>query len=114
VIEIPSSALTLGPFNIAILVKKAGMYVKSGIEQRDLAVMSGAYGATTLIFTEHKLKMPRVAEDIFGKTPVLHTKLVSEFHPEEDDVIIIGSAETKMLAEIAAKRAAFQLIVDHP
>ena len=111
-IEIPPSSLTLGPFNVAILVKNAGSSVKSGLEQRDLAIMTGAYGATTLVYTRNKLMMPGVTKDIFEKIPSIHATLMSELNPQENDVIIVGSAESRNLAEIGAKIAAFQLIRD--
>jgi len=63
--EIPKSPLTVGPFNVAVIVRNAGHAVKYGIEQRDSALKIGALGATTLVFINSKLIMPGVSEDIF-------------------------------------------------
>ncbi len=108
--EIPSSPLTVGTFNVAVLVRDGGSAVKYGLEQRDAAIMTGAYGATTLIFSDNKLIMPTVAEDIFRDIPLIRDTLLSKLKPKENDVIIIGSAEEKRLAELGAKMAAFELL----
>lgn len=47
---IQKSSITLGKFNYAVLVKNMADAIKSGIEQRDIAIKAGAVGATTLIF----------------------------------------------------------------
>lgn len=109
-IEIPSSPLTIGTFNIAVLVKDVGSAVKYGLEQRDTAIMTGAHGATTLIFSKNKLTMPGVSEDVFRDIPLIRDTLLSKLKPKENDVIIIGSAEDKRSAEFGAKMAAFELL----
>jgi predicted transcriptional regulator len=109
-IEIPSSPLTVDTFNIAVLVRDAGSAVKYGLEQRDAAIMTGAHGATTLIFSKNKLTMPGVTEDIFKDNPSIRDTLLSKLKPKENDVIIIGSAEDRRVAELGAKMAAFELL----
>ena len=109
-IEITSSPLTVGAFNVAILVRDAGTAVKYGLEQRDAAIMTGAHGATTLIFSKNKLTMPGITEDIFKDNPLTRDVLLSKLKPKENDVIIIGSAEDKRVAEFGAKMAAFELL----
>lgn len=47
---IQKSSITLGKFNYAVLIKNMADAIKSGIEQRDIAIKAGAVGATTLIF----------------------------------------------------------------
>ena len=109
-IEIPKSPLTLGPFNVAILIRNAAGLVKNGIEQRDAAIKAGALGATTLVFSHNKLAMPRVSEGIFQNIQPIRDMLISRLKPSENDVIIIGSANKKQAAEFGAKRAAFELL----
>jgi predicted transcriptional regulator len=109
-VEVPSSPLTVGPFNIAILVRNSAQAVKSGMEQRDTAIMSGASGATTLIFSSNKLSLPTGEENLFESMPELHDKLVTQFRPKENDVIIVGCGENRELAEIGAKMAAIKLL----
>lgn len=109
-IEVPPSPLTIGTFNIAVLVRDAGSAVKYGLEQRDTAIKTGAHGATTLIFSENKLTMPGVSEDVFRSIPSIRDNLLSKLKPKENDVIIIGSAEDRRSAEFGAKMAAFKLL----
>ena len=110
VIEIPRSPLTVSAFNIAILVKAAANAVRAGVEQRDAAIRMGAKGATTLVFKNGKLIMPLVEEDVLRESPKIREKLLSELKPEENDVIVIGSADTKLTAEYAAITAALETL----
>ncbi|UCC57641.1 MAG: hypothetical protein JSW14_04465 [Candidatus Bathyarchaeum sp.] len=109
-VEVPSSRLTVGSFNIAILVRDSAQAVKSGMEQRDAAIKSGASGATTLVFTGNRLSMPARADDISVSIPSLYNQLVTKLKPKENDVIIVGSGENRELAEIGAKMAAIRLL----
>jgi predicted transcriptional regulator len=109
-VEVPSSRLTVGSFNIAILVRDSAQAVKSGMEQRDAAIKSGASGATTLVFSSNKLSMPTREQDISVSMPSLHNQLVTKFKPKENDVIIVGSGENREVAEIGAKMAAIKLL----
>lgn len=108
--EVPSSPLTLGSCNIAVLVRNSAKAVASGMEQRDVAIKSGASGATTLVFSNNKLTLPMGEENISESMPDLHNKLVKEFSPKEDDVIIVGCGDKKGQAEIGAKMAAIHLL----
>ena len=108
--EVPNSLLTVGPFNVAVLVRKAAHGVRRGLEQRDAAIKAGALGATTLIFSRNKLTMPYSEEDVFKGISSIHDMLVSKLSPRENDVIIIGSGENKTSAEIGAKMAALELL----
>jgi predicted transcriptional regulator len=108
--EIPSSPLTLGACNIAVLVRNSAKAVGSGMEQRDVAIKSGASGATTLIFSSNKLSLPMGEENISESLPELHDQLVTQFSPKENDVIIVGCGENRSQAEVGAKMAALKLL----
>jgi predicted transcriptional regulator len=109
-VEVPSSPLTIGAFNIAVLVRDAAPAIGSGMEQRDAAIKIGALGATTLVFSSSKLALPHGEENLSESMPELHDKLVDAFNPEENDVIIVGSGANRDLAEIGAKMAAIKLL----
>jgi len=109
-VEIPPSPLTVGSFNVAVLVRDSAQAVKSGMEQRDTAIKSGASGATTLIFSGNKLSLPTGEQNISKSMPLLYDELVTKLNPNENCVIIVGSGETKELAEIGAKMAAIKLL----
>ena len=83
--------------------------IKHGIEQRDAAIMAGAKGATTLIFTKNRLTMPGIKEDVSKSNASILASL-SKLIMNEGDVIIIGSADEKIRAELGAKTAALQLL----
>ncbi|KPV65198.1 MAG: hypothetical protein AOA65_0348 [Candidatus Bathyarchaeota archaeon BA1] len=109
-VEIPKSSLTVGPFNVAILVKNSAEVVKHGLEQRDAAIKVGALGATTLVFSHGRLSMPGVEEDIFKDIPAIREALISKLKPQENDVIIIGSANDKSIAELGVIAATLEIL----
>jgi hypothetical protein len=111
--DIPKCSIALGKFNHAVLVKDLAHGIKSGIEQRDAAIKSGAVGATTMIFRNGELFMPNTRENLLRNEPKIYSLIVKEFKPEDNDVIIIGSSEDKKTAEMAAKSAALRTISDH-
>jgi predicted transcriptional regulator len=108
-IEIPQTPLTVGPFNIAVLVKGMKHAVKYGVEERDSAMVAGAKGATTLIFIKNKLIIPGTNEDLTRRDPQI-LALFSKLSLHEGDVVIIGSGDDKIRAELGAKSAALQLL----
>jgi len=109
-VDVASSPLTVGSFNIAVLVRDSAQAVGSGMEQRDTAIKSGASGATTLVFSGNKLSMPACVNDISESTSSLHDEIVTKLNPNENDVIIVGSGENRKQAEIGAKMAAIKLL----
>ena len=111
--EIPKSTLTVGPFNVAILVRNAADVIRGGVEQRDAAIKVGALGATTLIFNRGRLNMPLVNENVFNDIPAVHEALVSKLKPQENDIIVIGSASDKLTAEFGAIAAALETLKAH-
>jgi predicted transcriptional regulator len=108
-IELPPTSLTLGSSNAAVRVASMKQYVKYGLEQRDAAIMAGAKGATTLVFTGNKLTIPGTHEDALESDPSIRALLL-RMNPKEGDVIIIGSADEKIKAELGAKTAALELL----
>jgi predicted transcriptional regulator len=108
-IELPSTSLTLGPLNVAVRVSGMEESVKYGLEQRDAAMMAGAKGATTLVFSANKLTMPGTHEDASKSDPSIRASL-SKMNLKEGDVVIIGSADEKFKAELGAKTAALELL----
>ncbi len=108
-LEVPSTPLTVGPFNVAVRVTGMRDHVEYGLEQRDAAVMAGAKGATTLIFAKNRLIMPGTNEDITKSNQSALASL-SKLGLNEGDVIIIGSANEKTKAELGARASALELL----
>jgi predicted transcriptional regulator len=111
-VEIGRNELTLSDCNFAILVKNRGNKIKSGVEQRDAAVKAGAKGATTIVFANNKLEIPSVSSDAKSDFPKATTQILKLFKPEENDVIIIVSAEDLRKANYSALAAAWTLLED--
>lgn len=106
------SRLTVGSFNVAILVKRGAGKVKSGMEQRDAALMAGAKGATTIVYRGGRLTIPPDHREVAEDFPEVHRKIADSLMPEEDDAIVIGSADTLEKAEYGSLAAALSLIND--
>ena len=114
---LPTCSIALGKFNHAVLLKELSYAVRSGIEQRDAAIRMGGIGATTLLFRENKFVMPASGsrdQDTLRKEQNIRAILIDKLKPQEDDVIIIGSADIgRKSAELAAKNAALFTLVNH-
>jgi hypothetical protein len=102
--------LTLAAFNVAVLIRGCGSKVKLGMEQRDAALLVGAKEATTLVFKDGKLVVPPDYRNVAEDFPKVYRTLVDSLKPEENDVVIIGSAETLEKAEYGASAAAWSLL----
>ncbi|MGQ9530229.1 MAG: DUF4443 domain-containing protein [Candidatus Bathycorpusculaceae bacterium] len=109
-VEIGKNELTFADYNFAILVKNCGHKVKSGIEQRDAAVMAGATSATTLLFKEKRLIIPSVSVNVADDFPKAADQILRLLKPEENDVIIIGSAASPEKAKYGTLAAAWTLL----
>jgi hypothetical protein len=111
---IQKSSITIGKFNYVVLVKDMADAIKSGIEQRDIAIKAGAIGSTTLIFQNGIFLIPGTNFNALSEEPQIQKKLIESLHPENNDVIIIGSDhKSKKIAEIATKYAALFTIINH-
>ena len=108
-VEIPRTPLTVGRFNVAVRVAGMKNSVKYGLEQRDAAITAGAKGATTLVFTKKGLAMPGTGKGVSESGSSIIAAL-SKLSLNEGDVIIIGSADEKIRAELGVKTAALELL----
>ncbi len=111
--DIHECSITVGRFNRGILVKGLAKDVGSGIEQRDAAIKIGALGATTLVFRDNKLFTSDKSYELPIKDQKLTSIVTEKLHPENGDVVIIASADSKKIADLAAKRAALETISGH-
>jgi len=80
------------------------------MEQRDAALLIGAKGATTLISRKGKLTIPPEYRNIAKDFPKISRKIIDSLNPEENDAIVIGSADTLEKAEYGALAAAWNLL----
>ena len=96
----------------ANLVKSKAHLVTDGIRQRDEAIIQGGYGkagATTIIHKNGFLLMP---PDDFNILPVYEDEtllIVDSLRTEENDVVVIGSADNESLAREVSMAAVMTL-----
>ena len=111
-VEIPKNELTFDGFNFAVLVKKRAHRVRSGMEQRDAAVMAGSRGATTVLFSKGRLTFPSTNSDLARDFPKASRQINRLLTPDEGDAIIIVSSDNSRKAKYAALAAAWTLFED--
>lgn len=99
--------LTIGKINCAVQVPQAANKVKFGCEERDNAILSGATGATTLVYSNGMIMFPGNDYPLDSKSD---KALKSTFKLSEGDAIIIGTAETYSAAEEGAVTAGLKLL----
>jgi len=108
-VEIGKNEFTISNYNFVFLVKDRGHKVKSGMEQRDAAIMAGAKAATTIIFKRGFLVIPFVSNNVAKDFPIAANQVVKFLQPEENDVAIIAGADTLIKAQHGAFAAAWAL-----
>ncbi|MEM1587374.1 MAG: DUF4443 domain-containing protein [Candidatus Bathyarchaeia archaeon] len=110
IIEWEDTELSIAPKNVAILVRGRADKIKSGIEQRDAAISSGAKGSITIIYRNKRLIIPGVNLDLERMHPKVFEKIMRLMEPRDGDVIIISGASTLKSAEYGALSAAWSII----
>ena len=95
-----------GKNNHAILLRNCANEIKSGIEQRDAAVLYGATGAITILFHKNKFVFPQEEVDCLQNDEKTRLTLLQNLNPSDGDVIIIATASDSFVAEISAKSSA--------
>jgi predicted transcriptional regulator len=105
-LKVEKSELATADYNFAFLVKGAGQKVKSGIDQRDAAIIAGARKAMVIVFKNNSLSIQSVSDEIEKVYPKAANEIHQDFAPQENDVIIIAGAESAMKAKRGASRQA--------
>lgn len=109
-VEIEKTALTISEYNYAFLVKNKGHKVKSGIDQRDAAIMGGATRALVIVFKNDRLIIESISNSIERDFPKAAKIILRDLKPEENDVIIIAGANDLLRAKRGAFAASWVLI----
>ena len=109
-VEIKKTALTTSEYNYAFLVKNKGHKVKSGIDQRDAAIMGGARRALVIVFKNSSLIIESISNSIEEDFPEAANKILKDLKPEDNDVIIIAGADNPLKAKRGAFAASWVLI----
>ena len=101
----PRSDLTLGEHNFMVLIRGFADRVRLGVEQRDQALIHGARGATTFVFSDGGWVIPGIEQSISDKI-VDH---LGSFVPTENDVVVVGSGDDLFSATLGGLAAALDL-----
>ena len=99
--------------NHVILLRNYADAIKSGMEQRDYAILYGATGVITLIYSNGRFMFPNEGKEFFTEEPELKEELRKKLEPKENDVIIISTADDDFMAEVSAKNSALYTIAMH-
>ena len=111
VISVRGGDISLGDCDVAVLVPGAGERIPDGFSQRDAAVRAGARGATTLVFRDGGLIFPMDGRHLNDDGILSQFCDAYERWPlEEDDVIIIGTADDEKNATKGALAAALDIL----
>jgi hypothetical protein len=106
-VEVPPTEDIVGGYGYIVLVRGMASRVRVGVEQRDAALLAGAKGATTIIFTKGEASIPGMDR---GPSQPLISFLEKKVRPEEGDAVIVGTGDTSADAWIGAYAAALSLI----
>jgi predicted transcriptional regulator len=109
-VEIQKSELSESEFNFAFLVKNSGQKVRSGIDQRDAAIIAGARKALVSVFKNGHLHIESVSDRIEKDYPKAASQILKQLAPEDNDVIIIAGADSALRAKRGAFAASWSLI----
>ena len=108
--EIGKNELTDTSHTYAILIEDHGHKLKSGMEQRDAAVIAGAKTATTMMYKARRLNIPSVTENAEKDFPKASDKVLKLLKPVENDAIIIVGADNQAKAVYAAMAVAWTFL----
>lgn len=92
--------------NHVIILKNYSFAIKSGLEQRDYAILYGSTGCITLLYKNNNFVFPGEDVDCLDDDPYTQKELFQNLCPEEGDVIIISSSNDPFVAEVSAKNSA--------
>ncbi len=109
-VEIPKTELLESEFNFAFLVKNSGQKVRSGIDQRDAAIIAGARKALIIVFKDDHLRIESVSDSVEKDYPKAANQILKELTPENNDAIIIAGADSALRAKRGAFAASWSLV----
>jgi uncharacterized protein DUF4443 len=111
IMPLRSSSLVVGPSQAAVLVRSEGRSVRSGIEQRDSAIMTGAIGATTYVIKDDRFAIPGGSDDCENDYPgAVWPVLRRGLSPEDGDAVIVCGAHDEKTAKLGVLSAALTLM----
>jgi len=92
--------------NHAIIIKNYSFAIKTGLEQRDYAILYGSLGCITLLYQNNQFVFPGEEIECLEEDPMTRKIILNNLNPSEGDVIIISSSNDPFVAEVSAKNSA--------
>ena len=108
-VDVDITGSVVGAYQQGVIIYGVASKIGNGMQQRDAGVRTGAVGCTTILLVDGHLTIPP-DWDMDEKTPELAAKIHKDIDMTSDDVIIVGDADSKIVAIEAAISAAFDLI----
>lgn len=84
--------------------------VTKTVEVRDIALIAGSTGATTILFEEGELQIPCIDFRLISRWPIVTGDLYHNFNLKNGDVIIVATGRDLIHARRGALAAALSLI----
>ena len=94
-------------------MKNSGNKVKSGIEQRDAAIVAGATGAVIIVSKKGHLTIESVSNRLEKQFPAAADQIQKTFSPEDNDVVVLVGAALPLKAKQGVFAASWTLIGDN-
>jgi predicted transcriptional regulator len=108
--EMEKNELAPAEHNFAVLIRNHGERARSGMEQRDAAIMMGAKSVTTMVLRNKRLTIPSVSSDVVNDFPDAAKQTIALLDPQENDAVVICGASDRKKAEYGALAAAWTLL----
>jgi len=93
-VEIGKTELTKTDYNYAFLVKNSGHKIKSGIEQRDAAIVAGAKRAAIMVSKQGHLTIESVSNRLEQQFPKAADQILNAVNPADNDVVVLVGADS--------------------
>ncbi len=110
---VPRSSLFDSPYNHAIILRGRAHAIRSGIEQRDYAIMYGARSAVTMLYGDGGFVFPRGGDVALSGDAGGRRILERELAPRGGDAVIVASSGDALVSELSAKNSALQTVSAH-
>ena len=105
------SKLTLGAYQVGIVVRGGGGAVQSGLEQRDSVIGLKALGATTFVIRGGRFTVPVESSDPEKEfASKVWSTLRERLGPKNGDAVVVCGAREETTAKLGALSAALTLL----
>ena len=109
-VELGETELTNAKHNYAFLVKNRGHKVKTGIEQRDAAIVAGAKRAAIMVSKQGHLTIESVSNRLEQQFPKAADQILNAVNPADNDVVVLVGADSMGKAKHGVFAASWTLI----